>query len=77
MLGNLAGFVAPVVGGVILQRLGTGPGGWNLLIDTMAGAAAVSAACWLYIDPESARREREKQMNAAAMMNSDPLGTVS
>ncbi len=48
MLGNLAGFVAPVLGGVILQRAGTGPNGWNLLIDTMAVAAAASAACWLY-----------------------------
>jgi MFS transporter, ACS family, glucarate transporter len=73
MLGNLAGFVAPVVAGVILQRLGTGPAEWNLLIDTMAGAAAVSAACWLYIDPESARREREKQRNAASVMSSNPI----
>lgn len=58
MLGNLAGFVAPVVGGVILQRAGAGPGGWNRLIDTMIVASAVSAACWLYLDPEAARRDR-------------------
>ena len=32
MLGNLAGFVAPVVGGMILQRTG---GNWNILIHTM------------------------------------------
>lgn len=32
MLGNLGGFVAPVVGGVILEHVGTGLGGWNLLI---------------------------------------------
>ena len=56
MLGNLAGFVAPVVGGVILQRTS---GDWNILIDTMAAAAAISAVCWLYLDPESARRQRE------------------
>ena len=49
MLGNLAGFVAPVVGGVILRRTGN----WNVLIDTMAAAATVSAACWLYLDPEA------------------------
>ncbi len=54
MLGNLAGFVAPVVGGVILQRTG---GNWNILIYTMAAAAAVSAICWFYLDPESARRQ--------------------
>jgi MFS transporter, ACS family, glucarate transporter len=66
MLGNLAGFVAPVLGGVILQRVGTGPNGWNLLIDTMAVAAAASAACWLYIDPESARRQRARIVDAGS-----------
>jgi MFS transporter, ACS family, glucarate transporter len=55
MLGNLAGFVAPVVGGVILERTS---GNWNILIYTMAAAATVSAVCWLYLDPESARRQR-------------------
>jgi ACS family glucarate transporter-like MFS transporter len=64
MLGNLAGFVAPVVGGVILERAG---GNWNVLIDTMAAAAAISAACWLYLDPESARRERENALRTAAV----------
>jgi MFS transporter, ACS family, glucarate transporter len=73
MLGNLGGFVAPVVGGLILQRIGTGAGGWNLLINTMAGAAAVSAACWLYLDPESAKRERERRMNSASAVSSDPI----
>jgi len=62
MLGNLAGFVAPVAGGVILERT---RGNWNVLIDTMAAAAALSAVCWLFIDPEGARRERERQMRAA------------
>jgi len=56
MLGNLAGFVAPVVGGVILERSGSN---WNILIYTMAALATVSALCWLYLDPESARRQRE------------------
>ena len=56
MMGNLAGFIAPVVGGVILEKSG---GNWNLLIDTMAAAAAVSAACWLVLDPESAKKQRE------------------
>lgn len=73
MLGNLAGFVAPVVGGVILQRAGSRAEGWNLLLDTMAGAAAVSAACWLFIDPESARRERERRLGAASEVSSDPI----
>jgi ACS family glucarate transporter-like MFS transporter len=70
MLGNLAGFVAPVVGGVILERAG---GNWNVLIDTMALAAIISAACWLYLDPESARREREKALRAAESLGADGL----
>jgi hypothetical protein len=67
MMGNLAGFVAPVVGGVILEKSG---GNWNLLIDTMAGAATVSATCWLVLDPESARRRREP----AAAISSAEIG---
>lgn len=50
MLGNLAGFVAPVFAGFLLQRSG---GDWNSLIYTMVGAACVSASCWLALDPES------------------------
>lgn len=56
MMGNLAGFVAPIVGGVILEKSG---GNWNVLIDTMAAAATVSAACWLLLDPKSARKQGE------------------
>lgn len=54
MLGNLAGFVAPVVGGIILQRTG---GHWNPLIYLMIGSSLISAVCWLYLDP-SARNRR-------------------
>ena len=56
MLGNLGGFVAPVVGGVILART---RGNWNLVIEVMAGLAVISALCWLYLDPDAARQERE------------------
>ena len=55
MLGNLGGFVAPVVGGILLQRTG---GNWNLLIITMSAASVISALCWLYLDPEAARAQR-------------------
>jgi MFS transporter, ACS family, glucarate transporter len=72
MLGNLAGFVAPVVGGVILQRVGTAMAGWNLLICSMAGAATVSALCWLYLDPDAARRKQERR-NAPGAIGSDPI----
>jgi len=61
MLGNLAGFVAPVVGGLILQRTG---GNWNPLIYLMIGAATISALCWLYLDPENADRKRERVANS-------------
>jgi hypothetical protein len=67
MMGNLAGFVAPVVGGVILEKSG---GNWNVRIDTMAGAATASAACWLVLDPESARKRRE----SAATISSAAIG---
>jgi MFS family permease len=62
--GNLAGFVAPLVGGLILQRTG---GNWNVLIDTMAAAAVVSAACWLFLGPDSARRQRELEVADAGI----------
>ena len=53
MLGNLAGFVAPVVGGIILQRTG---GHWNPLIYLMIGSSLISALCWLYLDPTPQNR---------------------
>ena len=53
MLGNLGGFVAPVIGGLILQHSGN----WNILIDTMIAAATVSSLCWLYLNPSQARLE--------------------
>src|SRR3954447_1308067 len=63
MLGNLGGFVAPVVGGVILAHTS---GNWNLVIEVMAALAAISALCWLYLDPEAARRGRELSGTQAA-----------
>jgi MFS transporter, ACS family, glucarate transporter len=64
MMGNLGGFVAPFVGGVILART---HGNWNLLIELMAGLAIISALCWLYLDPEAARREREISTESVAV----------
>jgi MFS transporter, ACS family, glucarate transporter len=49
MLGNLAGFIAPAVGGLILQRTA---GNWNPLIYLMAGAAAIAASCWVVLNPD-------------------------
>ena len=48
MMGNLAGFVAPVIGGVLLDRTHNN---WNLLIYLMAGVYLAGAFCWPFIDP--------------------------
>lgn len=47
MFGNLAGFVAPTLGGFIVGRAG----GWNLLIHLMVGASLLASACWMFLDP--------------------------
>jgi len=49
MFANFAGFVAPVLSGFIIERY---EGDWNVLLHIMAGAACISAACWLYLDPD-------------------------
>lgn len=73
MLGNLGGFFAPVIGGVILARSG---GNWNILIDTMAAAATISAVCWLYLKPESARRDRDQLLSPEpAEVSADQLSS--
>jgi sugar phosphate permease len=70
MMGNLAGFVAPVVGGVILEKTGNN---WNILIDTMAVAALVSASCWLSLDPESARKQRALAPTSPPVVGAETL----
>jgi MFS transporter, ACS family, glucarate transporter len=52
MLGNFAGFVAPVVFGLILQDTNNN---WAMVMYTMAGASVVSAACWLFLEPDAKR----------------------
>jgi len=48
MMGNMAGFVAPWLGGYILQTTG---GNWNLFLYTMAGAYFLGTLCWPLLDP--------------------------
>lgn len=52
MLGNFAGFVAPVVFGFILQYTNNN---YNIVMYTMAVAAIVSGACWLFLEPDAER----------------------
>jgi MFS family permease len=50
MFGNFAGFVAPVVNGLILSH----SDGWNVIIYLMVGASLVAAVCWMFLDPSHA-----------------------
>ncbi|HEY4076098.1 MAG TPA: MFS transporter [Rhizomicrobium sp.] len=52
MLGNFAGFAAPLLGGIILDHTNHD---WNMVLRTMAAAAFLSAVCWLFIDPDKSR----------------------
>jgi ACS family glucarate transporter-like MFS transporter len=52
MLGNFAGFAAPLIGGIILDHTNQD---WNMVLRTMAIAAFLSAACWFFIDPDKSR----------------------
>jgi len=54
MMGNMAGFVAPQVGGIILDATrGTAypNGDYNMFLYTMAAAYFLGAFCWPFIDP--------------------------
>jgi ACS family glucarate transporter-like MFS transporter len=57
MMGNLAGFVMPVVGGLILQRTA---GNWNALIHLMILADVLAALSWLYLNPSGTNRRRAR-----------------
>ena len=50
MMGNLAGFASPVVGGYILQATGRD---WNIFLYTMAAVYLVGSTIWPFIDPET------------------------
>ncbi|HKQ43904.1 MAG TPA: MFS transporter [Rhizomicrobium sp.] len=52
MLGNFAGFVAPLLGGLILDSTGND---WSIVLYTMGAAAVVSAACWFFLEPDAKR----------------------
>ena len=56
MMGNLAGFVAPQVGGIILARNG---GDYAPFLYTMALAYLLGALCWPFIDPVTPLKHKE------------------
>ena len=52
MLGNFAGFVAPVVFGIILQHTNAN---WAIVMYTMAVAADCFRQCWFFLEPDAQR----------------------
>jgi ACS family glucarate transporter-like MFS transporter len=51
MMGNLAGYASPVIGGYILQATGRN---WNLFLYSMAAVYLAGSVIWPFIDPETA-----------------------
>ncbi len=48
MMGNLAGFAGPWIGGWIVEHTG---GNWDVFLYSMAGVYVAGAFCWPLIDP--------------------------
>jgi MFS family permease len=57
MMGNLAGFVAPVVGGYILQETG---GKYEVFLYLMAAVYLVGIVCWPFINPTEPLAEKRR-----------------
>ena len=51
MMGNLAGYASPVIGGYILQATGRD---WNVFLYVLAAVYLAGTAIWPFIDPETA-----------------------
>lgn len=56
MMGNMAGFVAPSLGGYILRETGNN---WNVLLYVMAGVYLIGTLSWPFIDPVTPLDERK------------------
>jgi sugar phosphate permease len=56
MMGNMAGFVAPWLGGYLVDRSG---GDWNVFLYTMAAAYLLGTLCWPLIDPVTPLESKE------------------
>jgi fucose permease len=57
MMGNVGGFVSPIVCAYIVQATGN----WNLAFYVAAGAYLMGAACWLAMDPVTPLEEQGKR----------------
>jgi ACS family glucarate transporter-like MFS transporter len=58
MMGNMAGFVAPWLGGRILDQTG---GDWNTFLYLMAGVYALGTLFWPFIDPVTPLEQRGRR----------------
>jgi MFS family permease len=56
MMGNVAGFVAPTVGGYILRSYTSN--GWEIFLYTMAAMYLIGTLCWPFIDPVTPLEEQ-------------------
>ncbi|HEY2951802.1 MAG TPA: MFS transporter [Verrucomicrobiae bacterium] len=57
MMGNLGGFVSPIVLGYIVGRTGD----WNLTFYVTAGLYFLGAMCWWFLDPVTPLEEQVKE----------------
>ncbi len=60
MMGNLGGFVSPIVLGTIVHRTGD----WNFSFYLTAGLYAIGAMCWWFVDPVTPLEEQEQRRNS-------------
>ncbi|MFN0106085.1 MAG: MFS transporter [Bryobacteraceae bacterium] len=64
MMGNLAGFAAPLVGGYILQNYNRD---YNMFIYVMAGVYLIGASVWPFIDPVTPLEADDRPSPPAAL----------
>ncbi len=57
MMGNVGGFVSPIVCGFIVSHTGN----WNLAFYVTAGAYLLGAVCWLGMDPVTPLEEQSRR----------------
>ena len=57
MMGNVGGFVSPIVCGYVVKATGN----WNLAFYVAACAYLLGAVCWLAMDPVTPLEEQAKR----------------